>query len=122
MRLSPRFAGTLPSITAGRPCRQPAYPNRPRCSRMKAPEERESMRLQRFRSLCLLAGLAVSGALVCAAQDSQSQPQTQQQQQQDNSDQDSLQTFKAEVNVVNLFFNVKDKHGMLIPNLTKDDF
>jgi VWFA-related protein len=33
-----------------------------------------------------------------------------------------LQTFKAEVNVVNLFFNVKDKHGMLIPNLTKDDF
>ena len=31
-----------------------------------------------------------------------------------------LQTFKAQVNVVNLFFNVKDKHGMLIPNLTKD--
>ncbi len=24
--------------------------------------------------------------------------------------------------MVNLFFNVKDKHGMLIPNLTKDDF
>jgi len=24
--------------------------------------------------------------------------------------------------VVNVFFNVKDKHGMLIPNLTKDDF
>lgn len=35
---------------------------------------------------------------------------------------DSLQTFKAQVNVVNLFFNVKDKHGMLIPNLTKTDF
>ena len=34
----------------------------------------------------------------------------------------TLQTFKAQVNVVNLFFNVKDKHGMLIPNLTKDDF
>lgn len=33
-----------------------------------------------------------------------------------------LQTFKAQVNVVNLFFNVKDKHGMLIPNLTKNDF
>jgi VWFA-related protein len=35
---------------------------------------------------------------------------------------DNLQTFKAQVNVVNLFFNVKDKHGMLIPNLTKTDF
>lgn len=35
---------------------------------------------------------------------------------------ESLETFKAQVNVVNLFFNVKDKHGMLIPNLTKTDF
>ena len=26
------------------------------------------------------------------------------------------------VNVVGVFFNVKDKHGALIPNLTKDDF
>ncbi len=26
------------------------------------------------------------------------------------------------VNIVQLFFNVKDKHGALIPNLTKDDF
>jgi VWFA-related protein len=34
----------------------------------------------------------------------------------------SLPTFKSEVNVVNLFFNVKDKHGALIPNLSKDDF
>jgi VWFA-related protein len=34
----------------------------------------------------------------------------------------SLPTFKSEVNVVNLFFNVKDKHGALVPNLTKDDF
>ena len=37
-------------------------------------------------------------------------------------DEESIQTFKAQVNVVNLFFNVKDKHGMLIPGLTKDDF
>jgi VWFA-related protein len=44
-----------------------------------------------------------------------------QQAQQPSSDED-LQVFKAQVNVVNLFFNVKDKHGMLIPNLTKDDF
>jgi VWFA-related protein len=30
--------------------------------------------------------------------------------------------FRADVGVVNIFFNVKDKHGALIPNLTKDDF
>jgi VWFA-related protein len=35
---------------------------------------------------------------------------------------DSLQTLKVNVNVVQLFFNVKDKHGALIPNLNKDDF
>ena len=38
------------------------------------------------------------------------------------SDQDQIQTFKVDVNVVNLFFNVKDKHGMLVPNLAKDEF
>ena len=31
-------------------------------------------------------------------------------------------TLKVNVNVVQLFFNVKDKKGGLIPNLTKDDF
>jgi VWFA-related protein len=38
-------------------------------------------------------------------------------------DQDqSLETFKVNVNVVQLFFNVKDKHGALIPALSKNDF
>jgi VWFA-related protein len=32
------------------------------------------------------------------------------------------ETLKVNVNVVGLFFNVKDKHGALIPNLVKDDF
>ena len=32
------------------------------------------------------------------------------------------ETLKVSVNVVGLFFNVKDKHGALIPNLTKNDF
>ena len=36
--------------------------------------------------------------------------------------QEPVETLKANVNVVQLFFNVKDKHGALIPNLTKDDF
>jgi VWFA-related protein len=37
-------------------------------------------------------------------------------------DQTSEETLKVSVNVVGLFFNVKDKHGALIPNLGKDDF
>ena len=36
--------------------------------------------------------------------------------------QQPTETLKVNVNVVQLFFNVKDKHGMLIPNLTKDEF
>ena len=40
-----------------------------------------------------------------------------------NQDQDqSSETLKVNVNVVQLFFNVKDKKGGLIPNLTKTDF
>ena len=40
---------------------------------------------------------------------------------QDQQDQ-PLETLRVNVNVVNLYFNVKDKHGRLIPDLTKDDF
>jgi VWFA-related protein len=35
---------------------------------------------------------------------------------------DQTPTFTSNVNVVNVFFNVKDKHGNLIPNLKKEDF
>ena len=52
---------------------------------------------------------------------SQGQQGQQNQQEQPSSD-EPLQTFKSQVNVVNVFFNVKDKHGMLVPNLTKNDF
>jgi len=34
----------------------------------------------------------------------------------------SIETLKVNVDVVQLFFNVKDKHGALVPNLTKDNF
>jgi VWFA-related protein len=37
-------------------------------------------------------------------------------------DQNPRETLKINVNVVQLFFNVKDKKGTLIPNLGKDDF
>jgi len=36
--------------------------------------------------------------------------------------QQPTETLKVNVNVVQLFFNVKDKHGALIPNLKKEDF
>jgi VWFA-related protein len=35
---------------------------------------------------------------------------------------ESAATLKVNVEVVQLFFNVKDKHGALIPNLTKENF
>jgi VWFA-related protein len=35
---------------------------------------------------------------------------------------DSTATLKINVDVVQLFFNVKDKHGALIPNLPKENF
>ncbi len=40
----------------------------------------------------------------------------------DQSQDQSIETLKVNVEVVQLFFNVKDKHGALIPNLTKDNF
>ncbi|HEY6302171.1 MAG TPA: VWA domain-containing protein [Terriglobales bacterium] len=40
----------------------------------------------------------------------------------DQSQDQSLETLKINVEVVQLFFNVKDKHGALIPNLTKENF
>src|SRR5215472_3611936 len=66
----------------------------------------------------LLAGLLGFGQ---ASQPSQNQPSAQGGQQAGGS-QNPAETLKVNVNVVQLFFNVKDKHGSLIPNLTKTDF
>ena len=62
--------------------------------------------------------LTAATALLLAASAlvAQSSPAPQQQEDQ------SLETLKVNVNVVQLFFNVKDKKGGLIPNLTKTDF
>lgn len=67
--------------------------------------------------------IPVVAALLLATQFStaQSGSQPAQGQQSDNSQRPS-ETLKVNVNVVQLFFNVKDKHGALIPNLTKTDF
>ncbi|HUO15740.1 MAG TPA: VWA domain-containing protein [Verrucomicrobiae bacterium] len=56
-----------------------------------------------------------------AANQNPSQAGSQQSGQSQDQQQPS-ETLKVNVNVVQLFFNVKDKHGALIPNLTKDDF
>jgi VWFA-related protein len=41
---------------------------------------------------------------------------------QDQTEDQSMSTLKVNVNVVQLFFNVKDKKGGLIPSLPKDEF
>ena len=63
--------------------------------------------------------------LVCLAFFSATTPAPAQQNSapaQKSDDQNPVETLKVNVNVVQLFFNVKDKKGALIPNLTKDDF
>src|ERR1700744_1178694 len=76
----------------------------------------------------ILLAMTLTGAARISAQASQSSPaqagtadQKQTDQKQDDSQQPT-ETLKVNVNVVQLFFNVKDKHGALIPNLNKDDF
>jgi VWFA-related protein len=66
----------------------------------------------------LAAGALLSAALLAAAQDSYQGQSSQGQASQDQ----SVETLKVRVNVVQLFFNVKDKKGALIPDQKKDDF
>src|ERR1700687_2038734 len=61
----------------------------------------------------VVALLLAASALVANAQSNSAPSQDQDQ---------SMETLKVRVNVVQLFFNVKDKKGGLIPNQTKDDF
>jgi VWFA-related protein len=56
-----------------------------------------------------------------ASPDQKSPGQKSDDQKSDDS-QEPAATLKVNVNIVQLFFNVKDKHGALIPNMTKDDF
>ncbi|MGD1214996.1 MAG: VWA domain-containing protein [Terriglobales bacterium] len=74
---------------------------------------------------CLATGvfaLAMALSLSAAAQNSPvptpTSPATPNGQSQDQ----PVETLKVNVEVVQLFFNVKDKHGALIPSLTKDNF
>ncbi len=62
--------------------------------------------------------LVTTLSLPAAGQNSPAPAQNSNAQSQDQ----SVETLKVNVEVVQLFFNVKDKHGALIPNLTKDNF
>ncbi len=85
----------------------------------------------------VLAAQLLTAQLLAAQQGSAAQPSQNQQpasgpsgsgsqnpagQSSADQSQEPAETIKANVNVVQVFFNVKDKHGTLIPNLTKDDF
>jgi VWFA-related protein len=73
----------------------------------------------------LLAALFIVISLPLAAQSRTDAPpppsQASKDQAQDEGPDQSTETLKVNVEVVQLFFNVKDKHGALIPNLTKND-
>lgn len=68
----------------------------------------------RRRSRLLIVAVLLLWMLPVVAQEQQPAQQSE--------SQDQAPTFKVDVNVVNLFFNVKDKHGALIPDLKKEDF
>jgi VWFA-related protein len=76
---------------------------------------------QRFSRTEILAGV-LSALLILTAAAPRATAQNPAGSQQPDDDQGPAGTVKVNVNVVGLFFNVKDKHGALIPNLTKDDF
>ena len=79
-----------------------------------------------FQVLAAVAACALTARPIIAQElprlatpeQSESQERSQDQEQ----DQNPMETLKVNVRVVQLFFNVKDKKGALIPNLTKDDF
>src|SRR5690242_11356741 len=84
------------------------------------------LRLRMFSVCTLLLAVALSVDLL-RAQDVQMVPDKQDRESaekaQSRKDEDEpVTTFKARADVVQLFFNVKDKKGGLIPNLHKDNF
>ena len=68
---------------------------------------------------CFLA-VTLGLTLPATAQNPPSQPPASADQ--SRNQEEPLETLKVNVEVVQLFFNVKDKHGALIPSLTKTDF
>ena len=91
---------------------------------------RSLFRLRLFCIQLVLLGLAL-GAQSVVAQDVQMVPdqqdreaadKAQSQKDQKDAEDQPVTTFKANTNIVQLFFNVKDKKGGMISNLPKDAF
>lgn len=72
--------------------------------------------------IVLLAGLRLAAQDVQMVPDKQDREAAEKAQSQKDDDEQPVTTFKANTNVVQLFFNVKDKKGGLIANLPKDSF
>ncbi|MEP6642869.1 MAG: VWA domain-containing protein [Acidobacteriaceae bacterium] len=75
-----------------------------------------------FRLSSALVALCFSIALSSPGFSQSGDQKTGDQTGNDQSRDQSMETLKVNVNVVQLFFNVKDKKGGLIPSLTKNDF
>jgi len=77
-----------------------------------------------FATVVLMAYVAASQPVLAQVIPRLASPDQNQAQHQDKdqAEDQSVSTLKVNVEVVQLFFNVKDKKGALIPNLTKDDF
>src|SRR5713101_6415394 len=70
----------------------------------------------------MLVGACLAAPLLGLAEEPPRLASPDQNQANDQTEDQAVSTLKVNVNVVQLFFNVKDKKGALIPNLTKDDF
>lgn len=72
-----------------------------------------------------LTGILLLTAIFAAAQElpnPEAPPPDVSSHQKSAEEQEPMTTIRSQVNVVNLFFNVKGPHNALIPGLTKDDF
>ncbi len=70
----------------------------------------------------MLVGTCLAVPLLALAEELPRLASPDQNQANDQTEDQAVSTLKVNVNVVQLFFNVKDKKGALIPNLTKNDF
>jgi VWFA-related protein len=70
----------------------------------------------------LLIGICSNAQDVQMVPDQQDRESAEKAQTHKDDDQEPVATFKARSDLVQFFFNVKEKKGGLIPNLTKDDF
>jgi VWFA-related protein len=75
-----------------------------------------------WANLFLVQLFLLLGVAAWAQQPAQDQKSNQSNPPADQQQQEELPTFRANVDVVSLFFNVKDKKGNLIPTLKKEDF